>query len=118
MGAGLSELMRTVEGLLREQRALETQWIGKHVRLRAPFGQVPGKGTLLLPGGKVGIVVRVRLLNEAPLVVRFPGLAIDAAPLPYTLEVASRTAVRTVRAPKGCARARSVVWLFSSSWAM
>ena len=87
MEALVNELVRAVEGLLGQQIALERQWVGRRVRLRAPFGELPDKGRVLLPEGRIGVVVKIRLVEEAPLVLRFPGIAFNIAPLPHLLEV-------------------------------
>jgi hypothetical protein len=83
----VSELVKAVEGLLGQQTAIERLWVGRRVRLKAPFGALPGKGRVLLPEGRVGVVVKIRLVEEAPLVLRFPGIAFNIAPLPHLLEV-------------------------------
>jgi hypothetical protein len=86
MDRGISELLGIVEGLLRQQAALERQWMGRRVRLVEPFGQLPA-GAVLIEAGTVGEVAKIRLVQEAPLVVRFAGVVYQVAPLPYMLEV-------------------------------
>ena len=87
MDTGIGELLQVVGGLLAQQATLEDRWIGRQVRLTEPFGWLPGNRRVLLPRGAVGQVVRVRLVQEAPLVLRFRGVEVEVAPLPYMLEV-------------------------------
>jgi hypothetical protein len=86
MDGAVRDLVRTIVGLQRYQATLERQWVGRHVRLLEPIGRLP-EGPVLIEAGTVGQVAKIRLSQEAPLVVRFPGVVLQIAPLPHMLEV-------------------------------